>query len=84
MSDAERIAEEARKLIRIIEEGNKAYVQHTLTYGQIVALLHLVVRLAEVAIELAAAIEAVRASEAQLREWTQSPRSWRPREDASS
>ena len=61
MSDAARIAEEARKLIRIIEEGNKAYVQHTLTYGQIVALLHLVVRLAEVAMELAAAVAAIEA-----------------------
>ena len=84
MSEAARVAEEAKKLIRIVEEGNKAYVQHTLTYGQIVSILHLVVRLAEVAMELEAAMEAVRASEAQLREWTQSPRSWRPREEASS
>lgn len=41
------IAEEARKLIRIIEEGNKAYAPHTLTFGQIVGLVHLVARLAD-------------------------------------
>ena len=63
MSDAERIAEEARKLIRIVEDGNKAYVQHMLTYAQIVALVHLVVRLAEVAMELEVAMAAVRAAE---------------------
>lgn len=47
MSEAAVIAEEARKLIRIIEEGNKAYAPHTLTFGQIVGLVHLVARLAD-------------------------------------
>ena len=63
MSEAARVADEAKKLIRIIEEGNKAYVPHVLTYAQVVSILHLVVRLAEVAMELEAAIEAVRVAE---------------------